>query len=71
MSTKTYITKLGDKWDTIALSQYGSKSFVDDLMRANGQYCKIYLFPAGIVLDIPEVNKGTVRAALPPWKRDL
>lgn len=69
--SKTYTTKLGDKWDTIALSQYGSKSFVDDLIQANGQYCKIYIFPAGIELDIPDVNKSTVRASLPPWKRVL
>lgn len=69
--SKTYTTKLGDKWDTIALSQYGSRSFVDDLMRANGQHCKIYIFPAGITLEIPDVDKRTVRAALPPWKREL
>ncbi len=71
MSNNTYTTKLGDKWDSIALLQYGNKSFADKLLRANSQYMEIYIFPAGIVLTLPEVTKRGTRAALPPWKRNL
>ncbi len=67
----TYTTKQGDKWDLISLIAYGSKSYVDDLMRANSQYIRTYIFPAGCVLTIPAVSKSSTKSALPPWKRVL
>ena len=69
--TDTYTTKLGDKWDTIALSQYGSTSYVGSLMTANSEYSDIYIFPAGITLKLPEISKNATRTSLPPWKRVL
>lgn len=65
----TYTTKQGDMWDTIALSQYGTISYVDKLMMANTQHIGTYIFPAGVVLDIPELDTDEIEESnLPPWK---
>lgn len=65
---KFYTTVQGDMWDSIAYTQLGSVSHTDKLMNANLQYRDIYLFPAGIVLTIPEV-KERASSSLPPWKK--
>lgn len=66
----TYTTKQGDMWDTIALSQYGTISVVDKLMMANTEHIGTYLFPAGVVLDIPELDDTDSKSdILPPWKQ--
>lgn len=68
--SKQYITKQGDQWDSIALSQYGSISYTDKLMMANGEYIGTYVFPAGITLEIPDLEETDVsQDMLPPWKR--
>lgn len=69
----TYTTKQGDMWDTIAMEQYGTISEVDTLMMANTQHIGTFIFPAGIVLDIPEIDdsEGEIsRADLPPWQQE-
>lgn len=69
--SKTYTTVQGDMWDSVAYSQLGSVAHTDLLMRMNSQYHDVYIFPAGIVLELPEVNAATDGAAdtLPPWKQ--
>lgn len=59
-------------WDAIALSQYGSIAYVDTLMMANTKYIGTYIFPSGIVLDIPEIDDdaGAANANLPPWMQE-
>ncbi len=68
---KTYTTIQGDMWDSIAYRQLGSVAYTDLLMRQNLQYHDVYLFPAGIVLELPEVDTATDSEGntLPPWKR--
>lgn len=66
---KTYTTIQGDKWDGIAYKVYGDTKFTDTLIAANAQYRMIYIFSAGIVLDIPEVEERVSVDDLPPWKR--
>ena len=66
---KTYTTVQGDMWDSIAYAQLGSTDHTDKLMNANLQYRKYYIFPAGIVLTLPEVPEAQAESALPPWKR--
>lgn len=66
--SNTYTTIAGDMWDTVAYKAMGSEAYTDDLIKNNLQYCHIYIFPAGIVLEIPEVA-AEVSASLPPWKR--
>ena len=65
---KTYTTIQGDLWDSIAYHQLGSVHYTDKLLKLNQQYREIYIFPAGIVLQLPEPEK-TINHTLPPWKR--
>lgn len=68
---RTYTTVQGDMWDSIAYRQLGSVAHTDLLMRQNLQYHDIYVFPAGIMLELPEVNAATDSATdtRPPWKQ--
>lgn len=65
---KTYTTKGGDMWDSIAYSQMGSTSYTDRLINANLQHRETYLFQSGVVLAIPEIPTE-INSLLPPWKR--
>lgn len=65
---KTYTTVQGDMWDSIAHAQLGSTDLTDKLMNANLQYLEYYIFPAGIVLTLPEI-KESVSSTLPLWKQ--
>lgn len=65
---KTYTTIQGDMWDSIAYKVLGNEKYTDKLIQCNLQYCHIVIFPAGIVLDIPEIE-AEFMADLPPWKQ--
>ena len=43
-------------------------SYADRLINANLQHKDTYLFPSGVVLTLPEIQKP-VNSLLPPWKR--
>ena len=64
----TYTTKSGDMWDLIAYRQLGSTSYTDLLINANLEHKDTYLFPSGVVLTLPEIEKP-INNLLPPWKR--
>lgn len=68
MTGKTYTTIQGDMWDSIAFKTLGSTAHTAKLMWANRAHLDIYEFPAGIVLEIPEIA-ASVSDNLPPWKR--
>lgn len=65
----TYTTVQGDMWDLISHKVYGDERFTDVLLAANPRYNKILVFSAGIVLDVPEVDKRVTADSLPPWKQ--
>lgn len=65
---KTYTTVQGDMWDSIAYSQLSGTEHTHELMNANLEYREYYVFPAGIVLSLPEVTESA-SANLPPWKQ--
>lgn len=68
---KTYTTVQGDKWDAIAHKTLGSVLLTDKLMWANRRYLSFYTFPAGIVLQIPQLGqevRGSSVEGMPPWK---
>jgi len=67
---KTYKTLSGDMWDKIAYEQMGSVLYTDKLIRANAEYAALFVFPAGVVLTIPEVE-DEANMELPPWKRGI
>ena len=65
-----YITVQGDKWDFIAYKALGSEAWMDRLMAANTAYLDYYIFPAGIVLELPDVEgEQPSSIIMPPWKR--
>ena len=65
---KTYTTISGDMWDKIAYNEMGSVLYTDKLMKENTKYAETYVFSAGVVLTIPEVENEE-DLELPPWKR--
>lgn len=68
MINRQYVTVSGDMWDSIAYKILGNEAYTDKLIKNNLQYKNIFIFPAGILLDIPniEIKKS---ADLPPWKQ--
>lgn len=66
-----YKTIQGDTWDILAKKLLGSEMYMSDLIRANPDYQEYVIFPAGIELSVPEVEKTTAQeeSMLPPWKR--
>lgn len=58
----------GDMWDAIAYKTLGDEAYTDRIMKLNPEYRRLFVFPAGIVLTIPE-PESQVAAGLPPWKR--
>lgn len=66
--SKTYTTIQGDMWDSVAYSQLGDVKHTDKLMSVNSNYLEYYIFPSGIVLEIPDVSED-MPSTLPPWKQ--
>lgn len=64
----TYTTIQGDMWDMIAYKTLGDVNYTDKLINLNMAYKDTYVFPAGVVLTLPE-KQADVSVALPPWKR--
>ena len=68
--SKTYTTKQGDMWDSIAFNELGDIKYTDKLMTKNIKYSDYYSFPEGIVLELPEIyEEDEVADDLPPWKK--
>lgn len=59
----------GDTWDIISWRVYGSSSAMDKLIYANWQHREVYMFRAGVVLEIPTLEVGSSSPNLPPWRR--
>ena len=68
---RTYITTQGDTWDFIAMKMYpklGAEKLMDILLDYNPEYIDIVIFPANVVLSVPEISEPVV-SNLPAWKR--
>ena len=66
---KTYVTIQGDQWDGIAYKALGSTRYAHLLMMANQDFLAYHIFPANIVLRLPDVSNAVDVEALPPWRR--
>lgn len=67
----TYRTQQGDTWDLIALRMYpkiGGEKLTDILIEANPKHIHTVIFPANVILNIPEVEVPVIEN-LPAWKR--
>lgn len=65
---RRYRTLQGDTWDMIAYRCYGTEKMTSELIQANSEYADYVVFPAGLVLNIPEeIIPATINT--PPWRR--
>lgn len=65
---KQYKTIQGDTWDLIAKREYGDEKKLDVLMANNYDLLDYVVFPAGILVNIPEISKDD-RQGLPDWRK--
>jgi phage tail protein X len=56
-------------WDAIAYKIFGNELYMNELLEANETYRNTAIFPAGIILNIPDINVIQSSKILPPWKR--
>ena len=70
MLNNTYTTVSGDTWYIVAYKAYGNEMYMDTLIKANIEHKDTYIFPAGVVLTLPEIEL-TVSESLPPWKQGV
>jgi phage tail protein X len=67
-----YITKDGDRWDSIAYEQYGDALAYEPIIVENRHVPIRTVLEGGIELRIPVRATPTLNAAqLPPWKRSV
>ena len=67
----TIKTIQGDTWDILSKRLYGSEMFMNTLIAANIEHRKTVIFSAGVVLEVPDIDKAKIdyETNLPPWKR--
>lgn len=63
-----YRTIQGDTWDMIAKKVYGAERHLDYLMASNFDLLDYFIFPAGIVVKVPELP-AEMSEDLPSWRR--
>lgn len=67
----TITTQQGDTFDILAKRQYGDEKYMVVLMNANLPHRKTVIFPAGTVLNAPDIDVEDLDYDdLPPWKRE-
>jgi phage tail protein X len=67
-----YVTKQGDRWDTIAFKAYGDASLVNGIIEANTSIVISPILEAGTRVIVPILESGEIQIdseLLPPWKR--
>lgn len=62
-----YITKQGQTWDEISVEVYGTEMNAGRLMEANPELVDIFIFPYGLEVITPVINRQ--ETDLPPWRR--
>lgn len=63
-----YTTIQGDTWDMIAKKVYGDEKKLDVLMAANFDSLDYVVFPAGVAVNIPELDRQA-DSDLPEWRK--
>lgn len=62
----TYRTISGETWDMIAYRALGDGMLMDRMIAANQDKSDIFIFPAGVELQVPDIS-ATASATNPPW----
>lgn len=65
---RKYSSIQGDTWDGIALKVLGNEKYMSDLIAANAELAGLVVFPAGVVVKVPELEEEYEAGKLPPWK---
>ena len=71
-NVKQITTKGGERWDNIALTEYGNPAMMGDIIAANPLVPITDVLPGGVILDIPIIQKADVQLSsdsTPPWKQ--
>ncbi len=63
-----YITVQGDMWDSIAYNLYGDETKMDVLIAENPELAYVYIFSAGVELQVPDADVNSSASGLPLWK---
>lgn len=68
----SYMTVLGDTFDSIAKRELGDRKYTQQLMNVNKKHIATVIFSAGIELILPEIDEDTSsnNDNFPPWRRD-
>lgn len=61
-----YTTIHGQAWDQISKEVYGTEMNAGRLMAANPKLLDTFIFPAGVVLETPDIEEQETN--LPPWR---
>lgn len=69
MADKTYVTMRGDTWDAVAYRLWGDEFLMDALIRTNPEHADVLVFPAGVVLAVPDARPRARKRELPSWMR--
>lgn len=69
MADKSCVTMRGDTWDAVAYRLWGDERLMDALFRANPEHADVLVFPAGVVLTVPDVEPRLRKEDLPVWMR--
>ena len=71
MEYMQYITREGDRWDTIAHRYYGDAALISPLAEANGHLQLAPVLPAGLPVRVPVIadTETLDLQDLPPWMR--
>jgi len=64
----TYITVQGDTWDMISFKVYGTSKYIGLLMENNYDLLDIFLFSAGIEVNVPELPEEEEND-IPDWRK--
>ncbi|MDR2056139.1 MAG: tail protein X [Desulfovibrio sp.] len=68
MAAREYRAIQGDAWDSIAYRLWGEERYMADIIAANPDHADILIFPAGVVLALPDVDvSARPLTTLPPW----
>lgn len=66
----TYQTIQGDTFDNISKKVYGNEKMLQKLIDANPEQLGTVIFPAGVLLEVPEQVAEEQEAYSPaPWRR--
>ena len=65
----TYTTIQGDAWDLIAWKLWGDEKYMKWLIEANWRNIETLVFPAGVVLTVPDLPKEATDDK-PFWRND-